>query len=88
MVREILLAGKTFLGAVVNPDAKVTVNFEDGYIIDKESERERDRQDVRDGLMQPWEYRVKWYGETEADAKAILAERENDDDMMGFGGME
>ena len=59
-----------------------------GYIIDKESERERDRQDVRDGLMQPWEYRLKWYGETEADAKAILEERENDDDMMGFGGLE
>ena len=43
---------------------------------------------MRDGLMQPWEYRVKWYGETEADAKAVLAERENDDDLMGFGGME
>lgn len=88
LVRAILWTGKTFLGAAVNPDANVTVNFEDGYVVDKESERERDRQDVRDGLMQPWEYRVKWYGEAEADARAILADRKDDDSLMGFGGIE
>lgn len=47
----------------------MTIQFEDSYIIDKESERERDRQDVRDGFMQKWEYRMKWFGEDEETAK-------------------
>ncbi|HWQ90251.1 MAG TPA: hypothetical protein VN673_01175, partial [Clostridia bacterium] len=86
LVRSILWAGKEVCGQKVNPDAKVTVNFEDSYIIDKESERQRDREDVRDGLMQKWEYRVKWYGEDEETAKKMVAVEKSDDDWMGFGG--
>ena len=85
-IHAILWAGKTFCKKTVDPDAKVTVNFEDSYIIDKESERERDRQDVRDGLMLKWEYRVKWYGEDEETAKAVVAEERSNDSWMGFGG--
>lgn len=48
---------------------KVTITFDDSIIEDSDRQRETDRQDVRDGLMQPWEYRVKWYGEDEATAK-------------------
>lgn len=72
LVRAVLWAGKEILQQPVNPDAAVVVNFEDSYIIDKESERQRDQQEVRDGLMNKWEYRVKWYGEDEATAKAML----------------
>ena len=72
MVRAVLWAGREILQQPVNPDAAVVVNFEDSYIIDKESERQRDQQEVRDGLMNKWEYRVKWYGEDEATAKAML----------------
>lgn len=68
----ILYIGKEFCGADCDPDTVVTVNFEDGFVIDDETRRERDRQDVRDGLMNAWEYRVKWYGEDEATAKAKL----------------
>nr|DAN84324.1 MAG TPA: portal protein [Caudoviricetes sp.] len=72
LVRAVLWAGREILQQPVNPDAAVVVNFEDSYIIDKESERQRDQQEVRDGLMNKWEYRVKWYGEDEATAKAML----------------
>lgn len=75
IVHAILWAGKTFCGQAVNPDAKVTINFEDGYIIDKDSERLRDQGEVRDGLMMDWEFRVKWYGETEEQAKAVFAKK-------------
>lgn len=68
----ILYIGKTFAGADCNPDAVVTVKFEDGFVIDDETRRERDRQDVREGLMNKWEYRKKWYGETEEEAKAAI----------------
>ena len=35
--------------------------------------------------MQKWEYRVKWYGESETDAKQRLADGDpTDDELMGF----
>lgn len=84
LVRGILHIGKAFCGAATDPDTEITVNFEDSYIIDKESERQRDLQEVRDGLMMPWEFRVKWRGETEAEAKRILSEKRTDDGWMDF----
>jgi A118 family predicted phage portal protein len=72
LVRGILYIGREFLGQPVDENCDIEIKFEDSYIIDKEQERERDRQDIRDGLMQKWEYRVKWYGESEEEAKAIL----------------
>ena len=68
----LLYIGKEFCGAPVDPDAEVVVAFEDGFIIDTQAAKEQDRIDVRDGLMLPWEYRVKWYGEDETTAKAVL----------------
>lgn len=56
---------------------KTTVCFDDSIIEDSGTERERDRQDVRDGLMQKWEYRVKWYGEDEATAKAMTEDADD-----------
>ncbi len=50
-----------------------TVNFDDSIIEDSDSTRQRDLQEVRDGIMQKWEFRVKWYGETEEQAKAMSA---------------
>ena len=51
----------------------------------------RDLQEVRDGLMAAYEYRVKWYGETEETAKAMIREISSsedsysDDELMSFG---
>lgn len=84
IVKAILWAGKFILGEPVNPDAQIQVKFDDGYIIDKEEERERDRQDVRDGVMQKWEYRVKWYDESETDAKAAIDTGFDMNDPFGF----
>lgn len=70
----LLYIGKAFCAANVNPDAVIGVNFEDGFIIDDQTAKESDRQDVRDGIMQPWEYRVRWYGETPEEAKAAVAD--------------
>lgn len=78
----ILYIGRAFCGLPVSENAQISVVFEDGFIVDKESERERDRQDVRDGLMLPWEYRVKWLGETEEEARAKLIERQQE--MLGL----
>ena len=67
-------------------DYDITYVWDDSIVVDAAAEREKDRIDVRDGLMQPWEYRVKWYGESEEQAKSILAEGStlSDDEIMGF----
>lgn len=72
LCRAILYIGKVFCNADCDPETQITVNFEDGFIIDDETRRERDRQDVREGLLNKWEYRKKWYGETEEEAKAAI----------------
>lgn len=69
----ILYIGKEFCGADCDPETLVTVHFEDGFIIDEQTQREQYRQDVREGLRAPWEYRVKFCGETEEEAKAVLS---------------
>ena len=61
------------------------IDFDDSILTDNDALRERDRQDVRDGLMQKWEYRVKWYGEPEEVAKSMCPTEQSDDGLMGFG---
>ena len=50
---------------------ETVVNFDDSIIEDADSTRQRDLQEVRDGIMQKWEFRMKWYGEDEGTAKAM-----------------
>ena len=83
ILKAVMFAAKEYLGADINPDAEIEIKFDDSYITDQESKREQDRIDVRDGLMLPWEYRMKWYGETEEEAKAVL-EDEGDGDYINF----
>lgn len=59
-------------GKNLDENAKVTVNVQDNIIESDSEERERDRQDVKDGIMSKVEYRMKWYGETEEEAKRKL----------------
>ncbi len=84
ITKAILWIGNNILGLPVKPDAKITVEFSDGYIVSDEEKRETDRRDIQDGIMQPWEYRVKWYGEEEETAKQITQEKTIDT----FGGFK
>ena len=59
---------------LVQSPKEITIEFDDSIIEDKVSERQQDRQDVGMGVMPLWEYRKKWYGETEDEAKAMIPE--------------
>ncbi len=74
--RAMLWAGRAVLGQEVRPDCVLTILPPDGYVTDREEERGRDRAEVEMGLMQPWEYRCKWYGESEAQARERLRQEE------------
>lgn len=83
LVKAVLWIGNEVLGLPIDCETEITVNFEDGFIIDKESERLRDIEEMREGIMQKWEYRAKWYGEDEETAKK-MTEQATDDEIMGF----
>ncbi|MFA6930305.1 MAG: phage portal protein [Lentisphaeria bacterium] len=65
---------------------ELSAKWDDSIVVDSDTERLRDKEDVRDGIMQPWEFRAKWYGEDEATAKAMVGAQRTDDEYMGFGG--
>lgn len=81
MVRNILTVQRDMCGLPVNPNAKITVKFDDTMFTDEEAERMKDLNDVNAGLMAKWEYRVKWYGEDENTAKKSI----QDIDASGRG---
>ncbi|MDO5125346.1 MAG: hypothetical protein Q4D35_03100 [Ruminococcus sp.] len=85
LVKTILWIGHNYIDTSIKDDCKINVIFDQSPLVDENAERQRDKDDVSAGLMQKWEYRVKWYGETEKQAKKILADGEPDDDeLMGF----
>ena len=51
---------------------QVFADFDDSVVVDKESERKADLADVAAGIMQPWEYRMKYYRETEERARSMI----------------
>ena len=44
-------------------------DFKDSILTDEAEERKQDMADVSMGVMQIWEYRMKWFGEDEETAK-------------------
>lgn len=64
------------LGQPLNPEAEITIDFDDSIIEDKTAERQQDRQDVAMGAMPLWQYRMKWYNEDEKTAKAAVMQDE------------
>ena len=68
-VSRALLACARGMGEKVPDEGNVRVLFDDSIIQDTEAEKERDMKEVAAGLMQAWEYRVRWYGESEDMAK-------------------
>lgn len=74
LCKALLYIGKAFCGADINPETPIVVNFEDGFIIDREAETAKDLQLVNSGIMNAYEYRMKHFGETEEIAKAKINE--------------
>lgn len=68
LVKIIIRLGM-ILNVPLNPESEITIDFDDSIIEDKQAERNTDRQDVGMGAMQLHEYRAKWFGESEEEAK-------------------
>ena len=67
-------------------EQEVTINFDDSIIEDTGAENLRFLQEIRDGVRQKWEYRVRFFGEDEATAKSMVAKDEPEEDLFGGRG--
>lgn len=72
MTRSILILGKEICGIDVNPDAKISIQFDETMFTDEEVERMRFLQEINAGVRQKWEYRTKYLGEDEVTAKSMV----------------
>lgn len=73
---------KAIAGMLGTSAQDVTVNFDDSIIEDTGAEKDRFLQEIRDGVRQKWEYRVKFFGEDEQTAKAMTASDSSDEEQL------
>lgn len=72
LLQQIIWLGIHVLNYDLPQDSKIEILIPDSVVTDDTTEKEQDRQDVRDGLMSRAEYRVKWYGETQEQAEQSI----------------
>ena len=58
--------------AGLNEEVQISVDFDDSIIEDKQTDFLRDMQLLSAGIMNDWEFRMRWMNEDEATAKAAL----------------
>ena len=78
IVRALLWAGRTLLGADINPDTAVTVNFDDSYITDSETRRAQMKDDCLSGFLPKYQYLMEWYGMSEDEARNAVREAQSE----------
>ena len=59
-------------------DARITIQFDDTMFSDEEAERVRFMQEIAAGIRQKWEYRVKYDGESEEEARKMTGETDSE----------
>lgn len=67
--RAAIHCANAFLGTGLPEPGEIKVNWDDSIITDTYAEKQQDLAEVN-VTMNPWEYRMKWYGEDEETAKA------------------
>lgn len=72
LCRILLRLGNTAMNAGLNEDVEISIDFDDSIIEDKATDFSRDMQLLSAGIMNDWEFRMRWMNEDEATAKAAL----------------
>ena len=72
LCRILLRLGNTAMSAGLNEDVEISIDFDDSIIEDKQTDFARDMQLLQAGIMNDWEFRMRWMNEDEATAKAAL----------------
>lgn len=72
LCRILLRLGNTAMNAGLNENVEISIDFDDSIIEDKQTDFTRDMQLLQAGIMNDWEFRMRWMNEDEATAKAAL----------------
>lgn len=72
LCRVLLRLGNTAMNAGLDENVEISIDFDDSIIEDKQTDFTRDMQLLQSGIMNDWEFRMKWMNEDEATAKAAL----------------
>lgn len=72
---EDLVYALAFYNAMTKTGYEFVCSFKDSILVDEETERAQDRQDVSMGVMSLVEYRMKWYNETEEQAMKMIPQQ-------------
>ena len=70
-----LVYALAFYNGLTTSGYEFICDFKDSILVDEETERQQDRQDVAMGVMSLLEYRMKWYGEDEKTAQKMLPQQ-------------
>lgn len=76
LCRIILRMGNKYMGAGLDEDVEISIDFDDSIIEDNEADFNRDARLLQMGIMNDWEFRAKWMNEDEETAKAALPKME------------
>lgn len=72
LCRILLRLGNAAMNAGLKEDVEISIDFDDSIIEDKNADFTRDLQLLNAGILNDWEFRMKWMNEDEATAKAAL----------------
>ena len=72
IARIILRLGNTYLGKSLKEDVEISIDFDDSIIEDKATDFQRDMAMLSAGILNPYEFRMKWLNEDEETAKEAL----------------
>lgn len=72
LCRILLRLGNTAMNAGLDEEAEISIDFDDSIIESKEQDFQRDMQMLNAGIMNDWEFRMRWFNEDEETAKAAL----------------
>ena len=64
LCRIILRLGNSVMGMSLNENVEIKIDFDDSIIEDDETEFNRDMRMLAAGVMNDWEFRAKWMGES------------------------
>lgn len=72
LCRILLRLGNTAMNAGLKEDVEISIDFDDSIIEDKSADFTRDLQLLNAGILNDWEFRMRWMNEDEETAKAAL----------------
>ncbi|MEE1235044.1 MAG: phage portal protein [Bacteroidaceae bacterium] len=77
LCRIILRLGNSAMNMGLKEDVEISIDFDDSIIEDEETDFNRDSRMLQMGILNDWEFRMKWMNEDEKTAKEALPQMES-----------